>query len=65
MEITIKPLPPFDFSLRAQIFLEGDGRIQKYESGIYSQAIRLGERLAHVKVLSLGTTADHGRKAAN
>lgn len=56
MEITIKPLPPFDFSLSSQIFSEGDGRIQKYEGGIYSQAIRLGERLAHIKVRSLGTT---------
>jgi len=56
MEITLNPLPPFDFSLSSQIFSEGDGRIQKYEGGIYSQAIRLGERLAHIKVRSLGTT---------
>jgi DNA-3-methyladenine glycosylase II len=58
MQLTIKPLPPFDFDLSAQIFSNGDERMQRYEGGVYWQAIRLGGRLALIRVRSTATIAD-------
>jgi len=58
VQITIKPLPPFDFDLTATIFSNGDERIQKYEGGVYRHAIRLGDRPALIQVFSSGTTND-------
>ncbi|MCJ7444415.1 MAG: hypothetical protein MUO26_07795 [Methanotrichaceae archaeon] len=58
MQITIRPLPPFDFDLSAQIFSHGNERMQRYESGIYWHAIRLGDRPALIQVRSSGTTND-------
>ena len=58
MQITIKPLPPFDFDLTATIFSNGDDRMLKYEGGIYRHAIRLGDRPALIQVSPSGTTND-------
>lgn len=55
MELIVKPLPPFDFSLSAWIFSDGDPRIQRYEGGVYRHALHLGERTALMEVRSLGT----------
>src|SRR5512146_2601319 len=55
MDLKIKPLPPFDLDLSASLFLKGDWRIRRYETGAYWQVIRLGERMALATVRSLGT----------
>jgi hypothetical protein len=56
VQITIKPLPPFDFDLTATIFSNGDERMQKCEGGIYWHAIWLGDRPVLFQVKSTGTT---------
>lgn len=58
MQLTLEPLPPFDFDLSAQIFANGDGRIQRYEGGVFWQTVRLGGALALIRVSSQGTV-DH------
>jgi DNA-3-methyladenine glycosylase II len=60
MQLTFEPLPPFDFDLSAQIFSNGDGRIQRYEDGVFSQTVRLGDASALIRVSSQGTV-DHPR----
>jgi DNA-3-methyladenine glycosylase II len=55
MFLKIEPVPPFDLDLSARLFLEGDGRIRRYEAGRYWQVIRINERLALAIVRSLGT----------
>ena len=55
MQLTLEPLPPFDFNLSAQIFSNGDERIQRYEDGVFSQTVRLGGASDLVKVSSQGT----------
>ncbi len=55
MELIVKPLPPFDFSLSAWIFSDGDPRIQRYEDGVYWHALRLGARSVRIEVRSQGT----------
>ena len=55
MQLTLRPVPPFDFDLRAQIFSSGDGQIQKYENGKCWQGIRAKDRLILAVVKSLGT----------
>lgn len=55
MELIIKPLPPFDFSLSAWIFSDGDPRVQRYEDGVYWHALRLGKRPVLIEVRSKGT----------
>jgi DNA-3-methyladenine glycosylase II len=58
MQLTLEPLPPFDFDLSAQIFANGDGRIQRYEGGVFWQTVRLGGIPALIRVSSQGTV-DH------
>lgn len=60
MQLTLDPLPPFDFNLSAQIFSNGDGRVQRYEDGVFSQTVRLGGAPALIRVTSQGTV-DHPR----
>jgi DNA-3-methyladenine glycosylase II len=55
MELTLEPLPPFDFNLSAQIFSNGDERIQRYEDGVFSQTVRLSGAPALIRVSSQGT----------
>jgi DNA-3-methyladenine glycosylase II len=57
MQLTLEPLPPFDFNLSAQIFSNGDGRVQRYEDGVFWQTVRLGGAPALIRVSSLGTVA--------
>ena len=57
MQLTLEPLPPFDFNLSAQIFSNGDERIQRYEDGVFSQTVRLGGAAARIRVSSQGTVA--------
>ncbi len=57
MQLTLKPLPPFDFDLSARIFASGSERIQRYEAGLFWQAIRLGGAPSLLRVSSLGTAA--------
>ncbi|HUI39996.1 MAG TPA: DNA-3-methyladenine glycosylase [Methanothrix sp.] len=58
MELIIEPLLPFDFSLSAWIFSDGDPRVQRYEGGVYWHALRLGERPVLIEVRSQGTVDD-------
>jgi len=58
MELKIRPLPPFDFSLSSQIFSLGDRRVRRYENGVFWQAARLSERLALLRVHSTGTVEE-------
>jgi DNA-3-methyladenine glycosylase II len=55
MDLKIKPLSPFDLDLSANLFLNGDRRIRRYEAGAYWQVVRLDERMALATVRSLGT----------
>ena len=57
MQLILDPLPPFDFNLSAQIFSNGDGRIQRYEDGVFSEIVRLGGAPALIRVSSQGTVA--------
>ncbi len=58
MQLTLVPLPPFDFNLSAQIFSNGDWRTQRYEDGVFSEIVRLGGAPALITVASQGTV-DH------
>ena len=55
MELTLEPPPPFDFNLSAQIFSNGDERIQRYEDSVFSQTVRLSGAPALIRVSSQGT----------
>jgi len=55
MELLVRPTAPFDLDLSAQIFSEGDGSLQRYEGGVYWQAVVLGERPALIRVRQLQT----------
>jgi DNA-3-methyladenine glycosylase II len=57
MQLTLEPLPPFDFNLSAQIFSNGDGRIQRYEDGVFSLTVRLSDAPALIRVSSQGKVA--------
>jgi hypothetical protein len=54
MHLTLEPLPPFDFDLSAQIFSDGDERIQRYEGGVFWQTVRLAGAPSLIRVSSLG-----------
>ncbi len=58
MVLKIKPLPPFDFSLSGQIFSNGDLRARRYENGVFWQTVRLKERLALLRLHSVGTVEE-------
>jgi len=51
----LKPRPPFDLSLTASVFSEGDRQIRRYENGRYWQVIRVGGKLILVVATSSGT----------
>lgn len=52
---TLYPVPPFDFSLSAAIFSNGDPGIRSYHDGIFGQALDIGSSLVLVEVHSTGT----------
>jgi len=55
VQLPLRPVPPFDFDLSAQIFSGGDRQVQKYEKGEYWQVIRINGRLILAVIRSLGT----------
>lgn len=54
-EMTLRPLPPYDFELSGAIFSDGDPQIRKYENGVFWQVIRAGDKLLLMTVTSDGT----------
>ena len=54
-QITLKPVPPFNFDLSAKIFSKGNPQIRSYENGKFSQVIRLNRKLALLTLVSVGT----------
>ncbi len=55
MNISLSPTPPYDFTLSAGIFSDGDAHIRKFEGGTFWQVIRLDNGLVLVRVKSTGT----------
>lgn len=53
--ITVPASPPFNFDLTAQIFQNGDKQIRTYTNGQFSLVLKINEKLAQVKVSSIGT----------
>jgi DNA-3-methyladenine glycosylase II len=53
--ITVKKVPPFDFELSAQIFRSGDPQIRTFSDGVFSQALRINDKLVLVKLKSKET----------
>ena len=58
MNFALRPTPPFDFNLTAEIFSNGDEQILRYEAGRYWQVLRLDGKLVVIIVESLGTVDD-------
>lgn len=56
--IILKPVPPYDFDLSAEIFSGMDGQIRRYENGSLWQVIRLGKKLLLAKAKSMGTVRE-------
>jgi DNA-3-methyladenine glycosylase II len=54
MKFTLTPVLPFDFDLTAGFFSYDDAQIRKYESGEFSQVIRLSDKLALITITSTG-----------
>ncbi|MBN1763567.1 MAG: DNA-3-methyladenine glycosylase 2 family protein [Methanomicrobia archaeon] len=54
MNLTLKPVPPFDFHLSATIFAGGDPQIRTYENGKYWQVLRT-KKLMLATITSSGT----------
>jgi DNA-3-methyladenine glycosylase II len=52
MKLEIRPVPPFDFDLSAEIFSDGDKQISKYENGTYWQIIRVNDTLILMRLRS-------------
>ncbi|MDD1718559.1 MAG: hypothetical protein LUQ25_00735 [Methanoregulaceae archaeon] len=52
--LTIRPRSPYDFDLSASIFSGGEPSFSRYESGRFSQALRLRDGLALSRVTSAG-----------
>ena len=50
----VRATAPFDFDLSAQIFGNGDKQIRTYQSGVFSQVIKLDSQLALVKISADG-----------
>jgi DNA-3-methyladenine glycosylase II len=55
MKLVLSPAAPFDFSLSASIFSDGDKQIRKYDEGRYWQVIRLINESVLIIVSSFGT----------
>lgn len=55
VRVTVKPVPPFDFELSANIFSGGDPQIRKYEKGRFWQVIRVGSKPMLTIVTTAGT----------
>jgi DNA-3-methyladenine glycosylase II len=54
MKLVLSPVAPFDFSLSASIFSDGDKQIRKYSEGKYWQVIRIMYELVLVVISSIG-----------
>lgn len=52
---TLRPVPPFDFDLSAEIFSDGNTQIRKYEKGKFSQVLRIENRLVLLILRASGT----------
>lgn len=55
MRLKIRPIPPFNFGLSANIFSGRDARFRRYEAGAFWQVIKLGKRLALLSLQSAGS----------
>lgn len=55
MKLAIKPIPPFDFELSANVFSEGNNQICRYEAGKYWQVVRVNNKLILITITSSGT----------
>ncbi len=55
MKLVLSPAAPFDFSLSASIFSDGDEQVRKYDEGRYWQVIRLLNEPVLIVVSSIGT----------
>jgi DNA-3-methyladenine glycosylase II len=54
MKFCITPNPPFNFDLTAGFFSYDDEQIRKYDAGIFQQVIQLNNKLAIMKIQSMG-----------
>ncbi len=55
---TVQALAPFNFDLTAQISCSGDKQIRNYTNSQFSQVVYINDKLAQLKVASLGTVED-------
>jgi DNA-3-methyladenine glycosylase II len=51
----VTAVPPFNFDLSAQIFVNGDPQVRSYEKGSFRQVIRIGTKLVLISIESIGT----------
>jgi DNA-3-methyladenine glycosylase II len=58
MNLTLTPVPPFDFNLSATIFAGGDPQIRTYENGKYWQVLRVDGKLVLITITSSGSVDD-------
>lgn len=55
---TVNPTPPFDFTLSAFIFTDGDPQIAQYDGRQYRQVLRVGDKLMLAVVASVGSNEE-------
>ena len=55
---TVQALAPFNFDLTAQIFGSGDKQIRNYTNSLFSQVVYINDKLAQLKVASVGTVEE-------
>jgi DNA-3-methyladenine glycosylase II len=55
MNLTLTPVPPFDFNLSATIFAGGDPQIRTYENGKFWQVLRVDGKLVLITITSSRT----------
>ncbi|HUV02817.1 MAG TPA: DNA-3-methyladenine glycosylase [Desulfobacteria bacterium] len=58
MNLTLTPVPPFDFNLSATIFAGGDPQIRTYDNDKYWQVLRFDGKLVLVTITSSGSVDD-------
>jgi DNA-3-methyladenine glycosylase II len=54
-KLFVTAVPPFNFDLSAQIFVNGDPQVRSYEKGSFLQVIRIGTKLVLISIESIGT----------
>jgi len=55
MKISLSPVSPFDFTLSAGIFSDGDKHIRRFEGGTFWQVVTISSGLVLIHVNSVGT----------